>query len=376
MTSRRALRANPVSIEASPIAPAVAPPSKAFTFAQTRDRAGRVITLLVAAFWGEAIDAVDLTRLGARRNADVFDVAAAIGDEALVAALEDRQRWDRYAVDGLLPSGGDFDRHIATGTNFAEHAREAGVSTVFHFPKFGRATPARTTLVVQAGVLMDYEVEISVRFDREIRTMDDFEAAAKGFFLCGDFTDRAALMRRIDVKDIASGHGFSDAKSGTGFFPTGPFLVIPRDWRSFIADERIVTRVNGELRQDARGREMILDFEALVAKALARGAARAFRFEALPIPLMEGGVIPRGAAVMSGTSEGVIFMPPVKSDRIGGLVDHVLRLRFLRGVSVFQSVVERFIINEARAGRYLQVGDEVEHISSTLGALTVELVAP
>lgn len=376
MTTRRAERANTITGEAQPIAPVLASAETAFTFAQTRNRSGRIVTLLVTAYWGEAIDAIDLTTLGAGLGMDVFDAMDAVGEEALRSALGDRKRWERHAMDVLLPSGADFARHLATGTNFAEHAREAGIAKVFHFPKFGLPTPARTTLVVHPGTLMDYEVEISVRFDRDIRDLADFTAARKGFFLCGDFTDRATLMRLVNVQDVASGHGFSDSKSGPDFFPTGPFLVVPHDWRSFVAGERIVTRVNGRIRQDARGAEMILDFEALVAKALARGTERAFVYQGKKVALFEGGVIPRGAAVMSGTSEGVIFMPPTKADRTGGIIDHVLRLRFLRGASPFHSIVERFIVNEGRAGRYLQVGDEVEHLSSSMGALSVELVAP
>src|SRR5690606_5250566 len=114
----------------------------------------------------------------------------------------------------------------------------------------------------------DYEVEICVRFDRPIGSLEDFDAAMKGFFVCGDFSDRAMLVERIDRSNVASGIGFSDAKSGPDFFPTGPVLVIPHDWAGFVDAERMITQVNGQMRQDARGHEMILDFRELTAKAL------------------------------------------------------------------------------------------------------------
>lgn len=356
--------------------PSLAPTAEALTFAQTLDKAGKTITLLVAEFDGETIDAIDITALGAPINVDVFDASAAVGNDQLRAALTNGESRSRYHLSELLPSGARMNRHVATGTNFAEHAMESGSEQVFNFPKFGMPTAARSTLIVQPGTLLDYEVEISVRFDRDIWTMADFEAARKGFFLCGDFTDRATLLTRIDHNDIWSGRGFSDAKSGPGYFPTGPFLVIPEDWRSFVRGERIVTCVNGTERQDVCGSAMILDFEAIVAKALADSHRRNYSYRNEPATLLDGEVIPRGAAVMSGTGEGVLFMPPMLEDKIGGVLDHILLGRFLQGKSLFASVVNRFIRNELIAGRYLHAGDRVEHLSSSMGTLMVELIAP
>jgi len=376
MSGARSRRSNRISPEAEPLAPRLASPSLALTFAQTRRANGSVATLLVVAYEGDTIEAVDLADLGASVDVDVFEASAQVGERRLTAAAFGGERRSRYDIADLLPAGGAFDRHLATGTNFAEHAQETGSSSVFNFPKFGPPTPARTALVVHAGTLMDYEVEISVRFDRDIRSMADFEAAQKGFFLCGDFTDRATLVRLVDPKNVASGRGFSDAKSGPDFFPTGPFLVVPRDWREFVRRERIVTRVNGAVRQDARGRDMILDFEALVAKALQNPGAAGFVYRGQPVALLEGGIIPRGSAVMSGTSEGVIFMPPMREDKVWGLIDHVVGGGFLRGETPFAAVGERFIRNELESGRYLKVGDRVEHLSSSMGALQVAMVAP
>jgi 2-keto-4-pentenoate hydratase/2-oxohepta-3-ene-1,7-dioic acid hydratase in catechol pathway len=372
----RALRSNKISPEAQPLQPGLAPHSVGLTFAQTLGKDGLVATLLVAAYDGDAIEAIDLTALGAKPNLDVFDASAMVGETQLLAALAEGRNRARYRMADLLPSGALFDRHLATGTNFPAHASETGSQSVFNFPKFGKPTPARSSLVVHAGTLLDYEVEICVRFDRDIRTVEDFETARKGFFLCGDFTDRALLVRLVDPDNIASGRGFSDSKSGPGYFPTGPFLVIPRDWREFVRNERIVTRVNGEVRQDARGQGMILDFEALVAKAITDGGGGRYTYRGKSVPLIKNGIIPRGAAVMSGTSEGVIFMPPMREDIVGGIIDHILLGRFLSGKPLFFSIGNRFIRNELKAGRYLKINDRLEHASSTMGGLTVELIAP
>lgn len=376
LSADRATRSNRISPEAKSIVMGLAPASVAFTFAQVVGEGGKVVTLLVTAYDGDLVEGIDLSAHGAAAGDDIFDASAAIGDQKLHILLANPKNAARFPIGELLPSGAMFNRHLATGTNFAEHAKEAGSKTVFNFPKFGMPSPARTTLVVRPGTLMDYEVEISVRFDRDVGSLADFHAARKGFFLCGDFTDRATLLREIDPLNVPSGKGFSDAKSGPDYFPTGPFLVVPHDWRAFVQEQRIVTRLNGVVRQDARGSEMILDFEALVAKALTNGGGGNYHYRGQAVPLLEGGFIERGSAVMSGTSEGVLFMPPTREDKLGGAIDHILLGRFLREKSPFKSVVNRFVRNELTAGRYMQVGDEVEHLSSSMGALKVQLIAP
>jgi 2-keto-4-pentenoate hydratase/2-oxohepta-3-ene-1,7-dioic acid hydratase in catechol pathway len=363
--------ANPVSREAEPLVANVAART-AFTFAQTRDAGGHVATLLVTGLGRDLVQAIDLTRSGAPLDADVFDVMSRLGSAGLERAFKAGGQRD-YAVGSLLPAGGAGRRHVATGTNFREHAEEAGIEEVFNFPKFGPATPARTSVMLKAGALLDYEVEICARFDRDIATVADFDAARKGFFLCGDFTDRARLMRMVDPRNVASGRGFSDAKSGRDFFPTGPFLVVPRDWKSFIAGQRMTTEVNREVRQDARGAEMILDFRGIVAKALTNGGGGSYTYRGSPVPLLAGGKIARGATVMSGTSEGVVFMPPRARDFLAGGTRYIFTGPMLRGESAQRVMIERFIDKQRAGGRYLKVGDVVSHRSSTMGDLTVRV---
>jgi 2-keto-4-pentenoate hydratase/2-oxohepta-3-ene-1,7-dioic acid hydratase in catechol pathway len=366
---------NVVTREAKPLIPVVAEPREAFTLAQARDPAGRVVTLLVTGMQPDGVTAVDLTPLGASLDADAFDAMSKLGSGGLEAAFRTGRR-QSYRMDGLLPAGGSGVRHIATGTNFREHAEEAGVDEVFNFPKFGRATPPRTSVALKPGALLDYEVEICARFDRDIRSVADFDAAHKGFFLCGDFTDRAKLMRLIDTSNVASGRGFSDAKSAADFFPTGPFLVVPRDWRAFVGEQRISTEVNREVRQDARGREMILDFRGIVQKALTNGGGGSYTYRGSPVPLLAGGTIERGGAVMSGTSEGVAFMPPRARDFVASGARYIFTGPMLRGESAQRVMIERFIDKERRSGRYLKAGDLVSHRSSTMGELAVRVTAP
>lgn len=365
-----------VNKEAVSLVAGIAPLRDAYTFAQIRNPDGRLATLLVTGFTKDVVQAVDLTPFGAALDVDVFDVLSALAPGMLQRAASDPRAARSYAIDRLQPAAGAGQRHVATGTNFPEHAKEAEIDRVFNFPKFGRATPARTTVALKPGALLDYEVEICARFDRDIRTITDFDAARKAFFLCGDFTDRALLMRSVNPDDVGSGQGFSDAKSGADFFPTAPFLVVPRDWQSFVESERMTTQVNGDTRQDARGGEMTLDFRAIVEKALTNGGGGKYSFQGAPVPLLAERKIGHGSVIMSGTSEGVIFKPPRAWDYIGGAVRYILTGPLLRGESPQRVMIEGFIEKEQRAGRYLKVADEVIHNSSSMGDIIIRVVPP
>ncbi|MEM6912570.1 MAG: fumarylacetoacetate hydrolase family protein, partial [Pseudomonadota bacterium] len=215
---------NPASFEEDPFEPSLASLDVATTLVQYQAADGSVVTLLVERQEGDLVIGMDLADLGAVRAADPFAVLASIDESSLRDAL--MGPFDRKTVNiaDLLPTGSQGSRHVGIGTNFPEHAAESNSDSVFNFPKFGTATPARTTVSAPAGSLLDYEIELCMRFDRAIASLEDFDAAVKGIFLCADFTDRIALLELADPDDLDSGFGFSDSKSGPGFFPTGPFL--------------------------------------------------------------------------------------------------------------------------------------------------------
>ncbi len=364
---------NPFSGEATPLSISMLPPSAGLTLAQTRNGRGEAVTLLVTAMREGGIRAIDLSSAGARPGADMFEAVAAVGAQKL-SELQKAGGGRDYAMKDLLSPAGTGERHIASGTNFREHQEEASIASVFNFPKFGPASPAVSTVKLKPRVLLDYEVEICVAFDRAIASVADFDAAKKGFFVCGDFSDRAMLVERIDRANMASGVGFSDAKSGSDFFPTGPVMVIPNDWASFVDAERITTKVNGAMRQDARGGEMILDFRELTEKALRDRDDTRYVYAGQHVTLFGGQAIPRGSVLMSGTSEGVIFRPPTPEDFAeGGKRTRASGAAPSEQAEV-RAVLDVFIEREMAAKRYLQPGDVVQHAGSSLGALSVTVV--
>ncbi|GAB55838.1 2-keto-4-pentenoate hydratase [Glaciecola punicea ACAM 611] len=369
-------RTNPFDGEAQPLSTGILSPQKGLTLALERitpDGAPHV--LLVTELQGDQISAVDLTAAGLTTKTDFFDVLTDVGIETLVniaqADANDQFPVVQRSFGDLLPAAGTAARHVASGTNFPEHQEETGSESVFNFPKFGVATPPVTTVSTDADELLDYEVEICTRFDRDIERIEDFDAAQKGFFLCGDFSNRSVLTRLIDPDNFDSGTGFSDAKSGPERFPSGGLFVVPLDWESFVKNERLVTQVNDEIRQDARAGEMILSFRSLVEKALADTESTRFLYDDKQFQLVENGMIARDQVLMSGTAEGVIFMPPNMKQIVRGAMLYIVKGTFLTGQAPYDAVLENFLDEERASLRFLQPGHLVTHNSSNMGTISV-----
>lgn len=358
---------NPATFEDETLQMRIAPLSEAVTLAQRQRADGSIATILVTALEGDRLSGIDLALLDAEESAGPLAALASVDEERLQPGALSGEPIERFAMSDLLPAAPSGDRHIGTGTNFPEHADESGSDAVFQFPKFGRASPSRMTVAARPDTLLDYEVEFCMRFDREIASIEDFDAATKGLFLCGDFTDRAKLVRILKTGGLDDGRGFSDGKSREDFYPSGSLLVIPRDWRSFIASERMTTHVNGEPRQDARGREMTLDFRALAEMALGDMERQRFLYQDEMYRLAPQPSITPAMTLMSGTSEGVIFSEPTRGEIIEGAVKWLFDGYWLRGESVIDAVIETLIANRTEAEIFLQPGDVVIHRSSRMG---------
>lgn len=364
---------NPASFEQEELVPTVAPIELAATLAQVQQADGTIATLLVTSFDGVEATAADLSAESGIYGFDPFAVLAAFSQVQLEELASQADLLRSYPIAELLTAAPLGDRHIGTGTNFPEHAEEASSESVFQFPKFGRAGQARTMVQSKADVLLDYEVELCMRFDRDIASVEDFDAAVKGIFLCGDFTDRTKLMRLVDIDNLDSGHGFSDSKSRTDFYPAGPFLVVPRDWQSFVAEERFTTLVNGKPRQDARGGEMTMDFRALTQKALVDMDRPRFLYDDDYYHLAPNRQIDADMTLMSGTAEGVIFTQPSRADFIEGGLAYLFSGKWIVGEGPIPTAIEAFLQNELESGHFLQPGDLVEHRSSHLGTIEVQV---
>jgi 2,4-didehydro-3-deoxy-L-rhamnonate hydrolase len=346
----------------------IASPAVALTFARTGSTAApRVIA--VTSYQAGTVTGVDLSALLGRPAADPIQVFHEIGYEGLKDALTAASAVVRVAATELLAPVALRDRHIAAGTNYPEHAGEAGVEDgPFLFAKLVAPTGPRAAVSAGDG-LLDYEVELAWV------ALEPFTGArapaAMGLVLCNDYTDRATLLRHVDPWNPASGIGFTTGKSFPGYLPVGDLFVVPRDFRTFGADLELRLWVNGELRQRAHVREHVWDVDEIVAQTRARrDTTWEHRGERVALPGADG-VVPERALLMAGTPAGTVFRGIGLTTRAAGAAAWLFG-----GWSqpIARQVIEAYIRDARAARRYLQPGDRVLVHVDRLGVIANDIV--
>ncbi|WP_238322378.1 fumarylacetoacetate hydrolase family protein [Vibrio mexicanus] len=248
----------------------IAPIEQAITLAQVNSESGQKHTYLVLNHRSDKVGAVNLSE---HYNYYPDDALSFLNqfDYNQLQEISDALKVQNLNINELLPAGGERTQHVAAGANYVEHSEEADIHEVFLFPKFATPTPTQSQIRYSSEVLLDYEVELCMRW---VEGLKADPSGYVGLFVCGDFTDRAELLRKIDVDNVTSGHGFSDAKSGATRFPTGPYIVVPKDWSSFVDQIDLETVVNGITRQAALASEMIVMPDELMERILYQGGCQ------------------------------------------------------------------------------------------------------
>jgi 2,4-diketo-3-deoxy-L-fuconate hydrolase len=343
---------------------AIAPPEVALTFARVASDGGpRVIA--VTSWIDDRIEGVDMGALSGRDVRDAPALFLERGYDALAADIATAPATKRVGVtaESLIVPVDFGDHHIAVGTNYPEHASDAGTTRPFLFPKM--VQPGISGDDVHAGTgLLDYEVEIAAM------TLEPLAAGAAPRFLgllaSNDFTDRETLMHAVDRNDIESGKGFTTGKSFPGFLPVGPLLVIPRDYRSFSRELEIRLYVNDALRQKALGSEMVWDIDEVLRQVFARKGVR-WDFRGREVALFEGDAIPARTLVLSGTPHGTVFDGVPGGVMVRGIGAWIFGGFLSR--SPASQVIESYVAAARDAGAYLQPGDEVRIHIPRLGQI-------
>jgi 2-keto-4-pentenoate hydratase/2-oxohepta-3-ene-1,7-dioic acid hydratase in catechol pathway len=199
-------------------------------------------------------------------------------------------RWalpDVRLLSPFLPS-----KVVAFGKNYAAHAAEMAEGSLR--PEHGRSEPPLdhplifikpSTSVIGDGdairlppssAEVHYEGELAVVIGTPARNVAPEDALNHvfGYAAANDVTARD--QQRADVQ-------FTRSKSYDSFCPLGPWVETMLD----ASDLRLVTRVNGEVKQDGRTSQMIHDLRAQIA------------FVSAIMTLLPGDVI------LTGTPEGV-----------------------------------------------------------------------
>ena len=176
------------------------------------------------------------------------------------SALQQLQRGDRVdmaEVKLLAPT--TPGKIVAVGRNYLDHARELGNEPpaepiLFLKPPSALLHPEGDIRLPQASRQVDFEGELALVVSRRARHVEEkkWRDYVLGFTCANDVTARD--LQRRDVQ-------FTRAKSFDTFCPLGPWIATDVN----ASNLRLITRVNGEVRQDERTSEMLFNPARLLA---------------------------------------------------------------------------------------------------------------
>lgn len=154
---------------------------------------------------------------------------------------------------------------IAIGRNYPGYTRNPGkqggmIPAAFLKPLSAITGPGRDIVKPRGVAELDYETELAVVIGKKCKHVSEHDAygVVAGYTIMNDVTARDVARRERE-----GGHPFL-AKTFDTFAPMGPWLVT----REAIPDPmhlRIVTRVNGEVRQDGNTKDMLYSIPKLIA---------------------------------------------------------------------------------------------------------------
>jgi 2-keto-4-pentenoate hydratase/2-oxohepta-3-ene-1,7-dioic acid hydratase in catechol pathway len=148
---------------------------------------------------------------------------------------------------------------VCVGRNYADHAAELGNEVPKEPLLFLKAPSAvihdgENIVIPPQSQQVEHEGELAVIIDRTCKNIgdnDDVREYVRGYTCLNDVTAR----------DLQKSDGqFARAKSFDTFCPIGPHIETELD----VTDIRVVTRVNGEVRQDGRTSQMVFGVEFLI----------------------------------------------------------------------------------------------------------------
>jgi len=148
---------------------------------------------------------------------------------------------------------------VCVGRNYAAHAKELGHEVPSEPLLFLKATtslldPGGAVLVPAVSSRVEHEAELGVVIGKRAKHVDEASALSHvfGYVPVCDVT-----ARDLQKKDVQ----FTRAKSFDTFCPVGPWIETDFD----PSDVEVIGRVDGEIRQHGRTRDMIFPVAAIVS---------------------------------------------------------------------------------------------------------------
>jgi 2-keto-4-pentenoate hydratase/2-oxohepta-3-ene-1,7-dioic acid hydratase in catechol pathway len=151
---------------------------------------------------------------------------------------------------------------ICLAFNYYDHAREAGLTpsdepVIFMKPRTALNEPFRNVICPSFVTRLDYEAELAVVIGRETKKVPENKALGSvfGYMILHDVS-----ARDIQFKDKQ----FTRGKGIDTFAPCGPWITT----RDEVADPQslqIMTKVNGEVRQNSSSSNMVIPVRRIIS---------------------------------------------------------------------------------------------------------------
>jgi 2-keto-4-pentenoate hydratase/2-oxohepta-3-ene-1,7-dioic acid hydratase in catechol pathway len=151
---------------------------------------------------------------------------------------------------------------ICLAFNYYDHAREAGLTpsvepVIFMKPRTALNEPFRNVICPSFVTRLDYEAELAVVIGRETKKAPEDKAldSVFGYMILHDVS-----ARDIQFKDKQ----FTRGKGIDTFAPCGPWITT----RDEVADPQslqIMTKVNGEVRQNSSSSNMVIPVRRIIS---------------------------------------------------------------------------------------------------------------
>jgi 2-keto-4-pentenoate hydratase/2-oxohepta-3-ene-1,7-dioic acid hydratase in catechol pathway len=180
-----------------------------------------------------------------------------------VKEYQSKLKYDHCVEDvGLLAPIPNPPKIICLAFNYYDHAKDAGLTpsdepVIFMKPRTTLNPPFNDIICPSFVKRLDYEAEIAVIIGQDIKKVPENQALESvfGYMILHDVSSRD-----IQFKDKQ----YTRAKSIDTFAPCGPWITT-KDEVANPQNLRIITKVNGEIRQNSSSENMVIPIKKIIS---------------------------------------------------------------------------------------------------------------
>lgn len=162
----------------------------------------------------------------------------------------------------LLAPIPDPSKIICLAFNYYDHARDAGLTpsdepVIFIKPRTSLNHPFNDVVCPSFVERLDYEAELAVIIGKNTKNIESGNAA--------DYIFGYTILHDVSARDIQfKDKQFTRGKSIDTFAPCGPWITT-KDEINDPQNLQIVTKVNGEIRQNSSSSKMVISIERIIS---------------------------------------------------------------------------------------------------------------